>query len=355
MPGSVIEATSTPILSSVITLDGTTTSSANQYLFTTIAGPHTVSAAIPSSGPNYSIGYTLCPNNITCHASSLITLGSSVGVNSLPNEMVDLKWYYYQYDSWYRLKHVSLHKQASPTTRAYNFIPPIVVKYDNYDTSQVMLNIDETDILEGKGVGVVTASSVIDLGPNTSQLSPRNLGKANYAWNSRGYLDDLPGFITHARANKKIKIISALSEIESDRINILSGNAQIDTNSINASLSNFVLIVQGDLLINSAPGNVFNTVRQSMALIATGKITINPAITEVNAILIANSYDLGTGTTPLKIVGNLISATAVNTEVRSRIVADYQKASVYIVFSPTFYIDLMPYLSTIIQEGKQLQ
>lgn len=352
MPGNIV---SEPTSSQTITLaDGPTTlatTTANPYYFLDLdpQPTYTVSAAQPAV--NYSVGYTLCYNATNCHTSG-ITLGNSVQVNSPGGGYTDLWWHYWEYIGWYRLKQTSFTAQ----TGIVNFIPPDVVKYDNWDTDEELLSIFPPT--EPDAVGLITSTGSIDIGPNTSKVSNKNWAKTNYAAN-KGYLANLGSFLSYAKARKEIKQVANMGEVESDKINIFVGDVILEHNTFNSSQDNFVLIVQGNLRFQSGGPNQFNPSRQSRAFIATGQIRVDPAIQELHGIFIANSFDLAYGSTtsatPLKVTGNLISNTPIYPLKRNRPVNQYQQASLYVVGFPEFYFDLVPHLSTIIQEGRQLQ
>ena len=109
------------------------------------------------------------------------------------------------------------------------------------------------------------------------------------------------------------------------------------------------------------PGNKLNVSGRAIALIATGAISIHSSVTDINAILIANSVDIASdlaspnqSLNTLKIHGNLISNTAINAPLeRERV--NYLQPSLFVVFNPQMYLDLLPYLSTIVREGREIQ
>lgn len=331
------------------------TTTANPYYFLDLDPQPTYTVSVTQPAVNYSVGYTLCYNAVNCHGSG-VTLGNSVNVNSPAGGYTDLWWHYWEYVGWYRLKQASLAKQGA----VLNFIPPNVVPYDGFDTDEELLNIRQP--AESDGIGLITTGNSIDIGPITSNVSNKNWAKTNYSAN-KGYLSNLSSFTSYARAKKEIKVINNLSEMESNKINIIYSDVTIAFSAFDA-IDNAVLIVNGQVLLDQAPPilpipQIFNRNRNSIAIIATGQINVHQNLTEINGIFIANSYDLGWGGvssgTPLKVVGNLISNTAVTNIKRYRPVADYQRASLYIVFYPQYYYDLIPYLSTITQEGRQLE
>ena len=333
------------------------TTTTNPYYFSDIDSRPTYTVSVTQPAVNYSVGYSHCFNQVApgCPHTP-ITLGNSFTFNSPPGGYTDLWWHYWEYVGWYRLKQASFTKQGGALV---NFIPPNVVPYDGYDTDEELLNIKPA--AEPDGIGLITSTNAIDIGPIpiAGKVSNKNWAKTNYVAN-KGYLSNLSSFLAYARARKEIKVITDINDLESNKINIFQGNLTLQNNTINPSRDNMVLIIQGNLTIESAPGGNFNQARRSWGFMTTGSIRIHSSIQELNGIFIANSYDLAydtatSSTTPLKVVGNLISNTPLTNIKRYRPIADYQRASLYIVFFPEYYYDLVPHLSTITQEGRQLE
>lgn len=357
MPGNY---THPSINSQTITLaNGATTvatSTANPYFFLDVdpLPSYTVSATQPAV--NYSVGYTLCYNAINCHGGAVVMSNSVYPVNSPSGGFTDLWWHYWEYIGWYRLKQASFTKQGG----ILNLIPPNVQPYDGFDTDEELLNIRQP--AEPDGIGLITSGGGIDLGPNTNSVSQKNWAKLTYSAN-KGYLSNLSSFIAYARARKEVKVINTLLELEAGKINIFNGDAYISNPQYFAAADKTVLIVNGNVTLNRSAANpqTFNVARNSIAIISTGTIIVDPLLTEINGIFIANNFDLAAGApvsaTPLKVVGNLISNTAISNISldRYRPVGEYQRASLYIVFYPEFYYELVPHLSTITQEGRQLE
>ena len=126
---------------------------------------------------------------------------------------------------------------------------------------------------------------------------------------------------------------------------------------INASHTHFILFVKGNVTFGDIPSGKFNTSRKSMAIISTGQMNIHSNMTEMNGIFIADSFDLAYDTATystheLKMTGNLISHMPITDFKRKR--DNNKQASLYVVFLPQMYLDLIPRLSTIVQEGRQI-
>jgi len=88
---SSMDLNATPPSWETISLDGTPQTSAQPYFLTTVsAGTHTISVSVPSG---WSVGYTLCYNDTSCHTMTP-TPGNSVSVNVTTGGYVDLWWHY---------------------------------------------------------------------------------------------------------------------------------------------------------------------------------------------------------------------------------------------------------------------
>lgn len=348
MPGRV--TTSEPVRSQIITMDGTTSTGSQPFYFYDVPqGNHTFEASLPAV--NYSVGYTACPDNTTCHNSIPITMSNIASLTTGAGGYTDLHWYYWEYGGWYRVRDGSLNYQGNLS----NYIPPTVVPYDSFDTADTFLMNSATS--RPNSSGVVLAAASIDVGPN-AQLSNRGWGRDAYTVN-KGYLSNISSFVEYARAKKDVVVISDINNVESDRINVIEGNVTISSNNFMAGKRNIVLIATGDVTIANIPGNIFNTPasRVSLAIISPQRIIFGPTITDASGIFIANEIDLAGGVTssvtPLKIAGNVISNTQI-TQKRRRPDSEFQQASFYVIFQPNMYVDLLPYLSTIEVEGRQL-
>src|SRR5690606_35101059 len=131
-----------------------------------------------------------------------------------------------------------------------------------------------------------------------------------------------------------------------------NGDLTIGSNLAAGGASTFVLFVEGNVTINTP---TFGTAASSIAIISTGTISLSSSVSEVNAILIGNNIVLGNappGST-LKINGNLISNTYI--DIPREVASNPQRPNVFIVFNPRMYLNLLPYLSDIVLEGRQVQ
>ena len=116
---------------------------------------------------------------------------------------------------------------------------------------------------------------------------------------------------------------------------------------------NFVLIIRNST--NNDLGNVnitidnFNSSNKSIMILAKN-ITFSSSVNLASGIFIGEqiNYQSNNG---LKISGNLISKNKVSLKERS----DNSRPSLFIVFKPRMYLDLLPYLSISKYDWQQLQ
>jgi hypothetical protein len=160
------------------------------------------------------------------------------------------------------------------------------------------------------------------------------------------------------RDTKDAVTITTMAQVQANKVNIREGGSL----TINSALpaGSYVIFVDGNVNINTfAASTIFNPANQSIAIIATGTIFIHQNYSVANGIFVANNVQLTSNGVvtpqlpPLKINGNLISITSVNELIR--LSTDQRSPSLFVVFKPQMYLDLLPLLSTTVQEGRQLE
>lgn len=254
-------------------------------------------------------------------------------------------------DPWYKLNGASLYKNGSIN----NYIPVGTQPYDATDTNQRFIVVRNTNPVSVEGV-VLPQGSVYH--GDGAEVSTAKWLRHAYIRSNR-YLGNLGTFLEYVRARKKFKIISSLDDLEPETINIYTGSDDLiisSTSQIRPGIEKAVIFVEGDLTIDASP--TLNNLGRSLAFIATGNINIRSSVRLINGILIANNIDLAydTPTTnELKINGNLITTNDIDNPNIKRNRADWKKPSLYVTFNQQMYTDLLPYLSTIVREGRQLE
>lgn len=240
---------------------------------------------------------------------------------------------------WYRLNSASLHKRNAIS----DAIPSKITPFDSTDTDHKYLTIQ--NILSQYGVGLITTEGSINIGPYTSEVSETNWSRPKYDIqpNIRAYMDY---FLQYSRKQKKVNIISSVAEIDSNTINIYEATEPLSI-SIFPNKESYVLLTKSDIIIEDNFSHIVNPQGASIAIISMGTVYIDPDIKEVNGIFIANNFDFAyeKDNSPynLKIDGNLISANEISDLKRGK--EPYESASLYVVFNPQMYIDLIPHLS----------
>jgi hypothetical protein len=256
---------------------------------------------------------------------------------------------------WTKLKSSSF----SSTATAANYVPETATAYDSEDTNQPVFIL-------GKDTGGADAGLAlrIDVG-NDDRYSTNNWRDSQKSYSkSTNFTPSL--YLDYVRSRKEYKNINNLSEIDADKINVIGANQTI--NVALPDVSPFVLVVTSngsDLGTVNIDIENFTIVsgNGSMAIIAD---TINfcsgtdspvagclTTVKEANGIFIANNINTGqTADQGLKIKGNLISRSGFT---NNRRWTNLYMPSLFIVRDIQMYMDLLPYISTVTYNWRQLQ
>ena len=297
------------------------------------------------------LDFTLYPKNEPFTSNIYLKVKDFAG-KEIKTEMVSTTFTAAPY--WYKLKNASLNKRG----KLENYLNNSPTPYDSDDTSEKLLII-------GSGGSVLVESAT----GNSLGFTPIENYVSSNRWLKQGYSLStttrffINQYFNYAKSRKLVKYISTVSdsEIESNKVNIYKGN-DVELLS-DLTKENFVLVLRNNddtdfvnLRINK---QYFNQSKRSQAFLANS-VTFSNNTTEANGIFIAFSFNIKDPplstyiTTPLKITGNLISLEEiVDTTVRRR--TDITKPSIFIVFSPQMYLNLLPYLSVSKYDWQQLQ
>lgn len=224
-----------------------------------------------------------------------------------------------------------------------NYLPSTISSFDADDsiaTRNPFIN----------SVGVISQSTLIDLGPNGYDQT----GKPVYSqqnWYTSGYLhnDDVSvsKYIDYVEARRQVKKITSLTDLTTDGIFISSTPLVIGASDLALfSGKNVVLIAKNTSI--TITDNI-NLPGSSLAFVGSS-ILIDPSVTEINAVIIADSVQTGISSVPLKIKGNLSVKNAVGVY---RVNSDARKPSLFVVYDPTIFVRLIEYLSTNTYDWKQ--
>lgn len=211
--------------------------------------------------------------------------------------------------------------------------------------------------------GAYTANGAADFG--TAPVSQRGWSRTTY---SPVHTINISDFLEYIDARKEyVTKPTNLSSIDTSRINIINGSIAIDTvakaNVITNAAPTVIVVRNGNVTIGSAALTTFNTGDRSIAIIATGtgagqgQIIAHTSLTQMRGIFIGESVNFassGTNNT-LYIKGNIISQAGNDTSYRNRAGSNGNQPSIFVEFAPTMYMNLLPYLSTITYEWKQVQ
>ncbi len=247
---------------------------------------------------------------------------------------------------WYKLKDASLNKIGSHNISVVQNILPFDT--DDNNTRRVIINSNNSN------PGVIITTGTYNPGPTYNPIpgNSNNVSTDKYTQNYVNF-NTLLTFYEYAISRKAIKKIT---DINSE----VTGSGLYYINSDNLTLSsipnqNFILIIRnssnsnyGDLTINT---DNFNSIGKSVAFIANN-ITFGSTVQSVQGIFVAtNQFTYNNTSSGLKIKGNLISKNQVTIRQRT----NNTIPSLFIVFSPQMYLDLLPYLSIDKYDWRQLQ
>lgn len=246
---------------------------------------------------------------------------------------------------WYKLKDASLNKIGNHNIA----VAQNVNKFSDNDTDDTTTRytiINSTNY----DPGILLVTSFYNPGP---PYNPIPDSVKNWRLDSYGNVNQLmiDNFYQYVISRKSAKEIADLSEINNN------GNYIIKSDSLTLSAQppnyNFVLIVRnaanndlGDVSINI---NNFNSSNKSILILAKN-ISFSSSVTIASGIFIGQQIAYQS-TNGLKILGNLISKSAVTIQSRS----DNTRPSLFIVFKPQMYLDLLSYLSISKYDWRQLQ
>jgi hypothetical protein len=249
-----------------------------------------------------------------------------------------------QGSSYFKLKNV-IYQTKSEINSPF---PVSALPYDTDDTDGSYLIIGDSAAAYGS-VGSALSSESLVLG--NGQVSRKSWSNGTY---NAGLSLSATRYIDYIRSRKEYQTINSLANLSSEKVNVWSGDLTIDSGNITSfDNKNVILVVTGTLSFNTA---TYNPTNGSTAFVAK---TINmykdtTFVSEARGIFLADTINLGTSTEPLKVTGNMSStANAIATGTRRR--DDGRKPSLFVVFDPQVYMELLPYFSTVTYEWKEVR
>jgi hypothetical protein len=287
---------------------------------------------LSASAVGYSSGYWSNPNN-TCTSAANNTLFVNV---SSGNSTVYNKDIFFRTNPWIKLKNSSFSGLRSLT----NPIPQTITPYDSDDNGQRYFIINSG----GSDPGLVSAPSI---NTGDASVSVRQWQVSDYALVN---ILTPAKFLSYTQTRKEYKVINNLENLTQDEVNLWQGDLTInDTNSDYFKNKKIVLIVNGTVTLNVSN---FDLNGGALAIVAQ-TINFDSSVAYAEGIFVAQNVDTGSTTNQgLKIKGNLVALANFN---NNRYWLDNSKPSLFIVFSPKMYLDLLPYLSIAKYNWQQLQ
>ena len=214
-----------------------------------------------------------------------------------------------------------------------NIIPYTLSAYDADD------NTSTHHMLIGTAGGLVQGSPSLVVGANAMDAQ----GAPVYStpnWYTTGYTQtddvDASKYINYVESRRTYTSITSLADITTSGVYLSTAPLTISDASI-FNGKNVVLIAKGTSITYTA----LTPTTGSLALVAQS-IAIDPTVTTINGILVADTMTLGSGTQGLKVVGNVIVKNPMTID-RSR--PDASKPSFFVVMSTSTYVNLLPYFS----------
>ena len=243
---------------------------------------------------------------------------------------------------WFKLSQTSFSSRMSGRT---NYLPNAMTAYDASDPGASKY------MIIGSAGNTVQYNSVV-IGVATAKYSENN-------WQATGYqnVNDITytKYINYIKARKDFITITEVPSASSfPTSGIYTTTQDVTLNPTWFDGKNIVLVIQGAGKKAIFTGTDFISTG-SLAVLAP-VIEIESTVLQVNAILIGQTVSTGSvpNTTPLKIVGNLIDEEANGLTIgRSR--TDASKPTLFVVFDPKTYFDVLPYLSTSTYDWRQIQ
>jgi hypothetical protein len=250
---------------------------------------------------------------------------------------------------WYKLKDASLNKIGDHNIAMVQNINP----FDSDDNNTRVVIITSS----GSNAGVLLSTNNYNPGPSYNPIPDNttpfdNTNNRHISSYGTIYQPMLDNFYQYLKSRKQIEEKTDISQIDKNGIYFIKTDGL--TISAQPPNYNFVLIVRnstntdlGSITINI---NNFNTNNKSIMILAKD-ITFSSSVTAASGIFIATNQFTYQSSNGLKILGNLISKNAVTLQLRS----DNTRPSLFIVFKPQMYLDLLSYLSISKYDWQQLQ
>jgi hypothetical protein len=249
---------------------------------------------------------------------------------------------------WFKLSQTSFNSRQQSRK---NYVPYYIQKFDSEDS------VANHNMMIGRsGIGssgLLLQDTQLDPGANAYIAGVKTYSSNN--WYTSGYTTtndiDYSKYIEYIHARKDFKIISTLPlSFPTDGIYSVSADVTLDQSLFDGK--HVVLVIEGNKTASFTTN--FKPPNNGVVAVLASKIDIDPTVTSIDAILIGQTVVTGDSQNPLKITGNLIDEEAGGMSIgRSRSNGSYP--SLFVVFDPKMYLDVLPYLSTSTYDWRQIQ
>jgi len=244
--------------------------------------------------------------------------------------------------AWVKLKNTSFQTDKSLD----NDIPSSPLAYDADDTVSLYF-------IDGES-GSVIVNGAVSVDSNNPYAKVSSGGWVYDGYNGPNQLLNKDVYLEYIKSRKEYTPISFGELATKSQSGIYYINTDINfTNSNQLPNSDFVLIVDGTVSINIAEFNVNADQPNHSVAILANNIVFGNNTTKAYGIFVANSLNTGTNTVGLKFKGNVIASSLINN--RTQPASTNRRPSLFVVFHPETYFDLLPYLSVDKYDWQQIK
>lgn len=243
---------------------------------------------------------------------------------------------------FFKVKNTSFYKYGNLDL----IYPATLTAFDADDTTSNASN-------QGGYGGVVLSqgtTSLTNATISTSGWNRQNVSAGTF--NASSFVAYVKSKKTYTAINTNLNGVTAANTTYLYTGNLTLTQSSFPTSTIPAGT---VLLVEGNVTVGAAGQTTLNTTANTpFALIVTGTLTFADATTQANGLYAASAVNFGTGAVPLKIVGNVVSGSS-SAISRQRTSAPLNAPSLFVVFDPTHYVNLIDRISVVKSDYQQVQ
>lgn len=240
---------------------------------------------------------------------------------------------------WVKLKDASFNSLG----RIQSYIPAAPVAYDADDTTQPYFIVGDGGVVTAESIALKGLNAGAKAGTSDWQDSPYSMIPAPMS---------SPNFISYIKGKKQYKEITSLDQINSDGIYLYKSKDALDISTVPSAFDLYNVVLVTETTVNIKNTNDYFKPTKSIAIVSPF-IYFASNVKEAKGIFITIVTNTGTTTDEgLKITGNLIARDELQ---NGRKWINKSRPSLFIVFRPDMYLDLLPYLSVVNYNWQQLQ